>query len=53
MKMKKRELYRAFTKDIKAFGLLVIAVERRLEIRLRSLSNVSTVNLIPGLMPST
>lgn len=27
MKMKKRELYRAFTKDIKAFGLLVIAVE--------------------------
>lgn len=25
--MKKRELYRAFTKDIKAFGLLVIAVE--------------------------
>ena len=27
MKIKKRELYRAFTKDIKAFGLLVIAVE--------------------------
>ena len=27
MKVKKRELYRAFTKDIKAFGLLVIAVE--------------------------